>query len=304
MYATGSIEFQYIRERPRIIVEPTWIEPDLSKSLHLLHSPFHSAAASTPPPISIPSNMAKPKPRRQCDYGICKGKTVASSTWYLHNPGGSRIRHVLPQESVDVILRQPDTNILSRSQKRRHEDLEDVEAPISKRTTGSRDGTHLSPPSLEIAVAPVNLSGQEPRPPSPTIIHLDEMATPSPPHDFGMNSLDGFDRESRTNEGEPRTDGGGSRVDGKETRTDGGGPRAHGEESRADREGPRVDEERPRVDEGRPQVDEGRPQVDEGGRRVNEDLESTKDDLESMEDDLESTKGDLEPMKDDLTSSR
>ena len=82
--------------------------------------------------------MAKPRPRRQCDCGICKGKTVASSTWYLHNPGGNKIRYVLPQETMDVILRQPDTNILSQAQKRPlEEDLEDIEPPISKRATGS-----------------------------------------------------------------------------------------------------------------------------------------------------------------------
>jgi len=93
------------------------------------------------PPISIPSrplwNMAKPKPRRQCDCSKCNGETVASSTWYNHNPGGRKTRYILPQDTIDVILRQPETNLFPQAWKRPLGEVDEVEAPISKRATGS-----------------------------------------------------------------------------------------------------------------------------------------------------------------------
>ena len=137
-----QLSFNTFENTPHITVVPRMNRARCVHFLQVPLSPSQSAAASTPPaelhPSEIPSNMAKPKPRRQCDCGICKGKTVASSTWYLHNPGGSKVRYVLPQETIDIILRQPDTNVLSRARKRHlDEDLEDIEVPISKRATGS-----------------------------------------------------------------------------------------------------------------------------------------------------------------------
>ena len=127
---------------------------------------------------------------------------------------------------------------------------------------GPGDGIHLSPPSLRIAVAPINIPGQEPCPPSQTTAHPDGENSPFP-RDLEMNGLDDINRE-------PRADGEESRVDGGGPQADGGRPRADGEEPQSNKEGPRPDEEGPQVDEEGPQVDEEGPRVDEEEPLANE----------------------------------
>jgi len=86
--------------------------------------------------------MANPRPRRQCDCGICKGKHVSHSTWYAHNPGGrKKLCPPLPQEFKDAILNLPETDAFPWARKRRIEEDEDEEdeedTHTSKRTAGS-----------------------------------------------------------------------------------------------------------------------------------------------------------------------
>ena len=112
----------------------------------------------------------------------------------------------------------------------------DSEISPSPRPTllGPGDGTRLSPPSLEIAVAPANISGQRARPLSPRMTRLDELDSPSS-RDFEMNDLDDIEQVSQTNreEGRPST-------------------------PRADREGPRINRGGLQADEDERQREEER----------------------------------------------
>ena len=112
----------------------------------------------------------------------------------------------------------------------------DSEISPSPRPTllGPGDGTRLSPPSLEIAVAPANISGQRARPLSPRMTHLDEVDSPSS-RDFEMNDLDDIEQVSQTNreEGRPPT-------------------------PRADREGPQINRGGLQADEDERQREEER----------------------------------------------
>ena len=99
-----------------------------------------------PSPLRSPQSMAKPKPRLQCHCEVCQGKLVSSSTWYSHNPGGrKRLCAPLPQEIVDVILKQPETGLNPLIRKRRFDGDED-EVHTSKRAAGSSSVCIISCP--------------------------------------------------------------------------------------------------------------------------------------------------------------
>lgn len=88
--------------------------------------------------------MGKTKAKRECYCEFCGGEPRPLSTWYDHNPGGRKKQcPPLPQETIEVILRQPKTDTVPpkrRARKKRLDRLdEEVEAAphTSKRAVRS-----------------------------------------------------------------------------------------------------------------------------------------------------------------------
>ena len=100
----------------------------------------------------------RPRPRRFCNCDKCAGKEIPERTWYTHNPKESRRRPFqLPQEMIDVILRQPETNILppwARKRKRQLGEEAGVEATprTSKRALESESVCLCAYMRLESAI--------------------------------------------------------------------------------------------------------------------------------------------------------